>query len=609
MDLAKSGDTGGALKIIEAALPGALDPTPFLALGSLTALRMNAPERAIPFLRDLISLHPTDQASINNLATALVQVGDFDAALQLAEGSPVPTLARIAGYIYQQNGDAKKAATAYRTALDGDPTDLASLNNLGNVLASIDEIDAAIAYFERAITLSPRDLNIYLNLAEVLRYADRPKPRLKVLRDAEKIAPENPRVLIDLGMAYAHNDEIEKSMDVYRRAMALAPEFGEAHIEYGMALEALNRTNELAEFVRQIEFDPSSPEAYFLLAWNAYRQAQFEKAAAFAEKVPETVLPMRRWHLTGRIAERLGNHAEAFANFQSMNDAARAETIKESGASFRERLESQMAQWTTEWASSWHPANAPDDGQRDPIFLVGFPRSGTTLLDTMLMGTDELSVLEERPMLAHLLKSVGGDDLASLDANRIVELREQYFNVCRAEGWVEDKWLLDKHPLNMRNALLINRVFPRAKIILAERHPYDAVLSCFMANFKMNHGMRSFTSLEEAARTYDTVWKAWQKATEIASLDWHAVRYERLVENPRRELTSLVDWLGLDWREEFLDHVGTAQKRGVVRTASYSQIRENLYSRSVDRWRNYEKELAPVIPILSPWVEALDYRY
>jgi hypothetical protein len=225
----------------------------------------------------------------------------------------------------------------------------------------------------------------------------------------------------------------------------------------------------------------------------------------------------------------------------------------------------------------------------------------------MLMGLPELCVLEERPMIAEMLNALGSDDLATLSAERLAMLRAGYFAAAQRHGWQDGRWLVDKHPLNMARAVQIHRVFPNARFILAERHPADVVLSCFMANFQLNHAMRSFTDLGEAAQTYDAVFRAWHRARELFPITSHAVRYERLVDNPRAELQPLTGWLGLDWNDRLLAHEETARTRTRVRTASYAQIGEKLYTRASGRWRRYGDQLAPVLPILAPWIARMGY--
>ncbi len=155
---------------------------------------------------------------------------------------------------------------------------------------------------------------------------------------------------------------------------------------------------------------------------------------------------------------------------------------------------------------------------------------------------------------------------------------------------------------------LIHRLFPKAQIILAERHPFDVVLSCFMANFRLNPAMRSFTSLAEAARTYDSVFTNWGHASAALPIDLHRVRYERLITDAQSELQPLVEWLDLPWNEEFLDNIRIAGRRGRIKTASYSQVGEPLYTRAIGRWEKYHEQLEGITPQLLTWVERMDYR-
>lgn len=607
MNRLRTADNLGALEAAEAGLPSLADKAPMLALASLAALRAGLPDRAIPHLVALLALHPQDRGSRANLANAYLETGRHDEAMALVAGSTDPALARVEGYLHQQHNRPDQAIDAYRRAIAGDPDDLSSWNNLGNVLARTGDHDGAISAFERAITIAPADVPIYLNLAEVLREADRSEARIRALEDAKRLAPADPRVLLELGMAYARVERMDEALACLRQAVAGADGFSEAHIELGLILESLNLVDELSALIDSLDPARTPPEAAFLVAWKAQREGRFDDAAEAAARIPDTIHPMRRFQLVGAIADRRGRYDEAFAAFERMNAAALASASPPPGASYREKVEADVARWTDQWAAGWDQTG-PDDGQRDPVFLVGFPRSGTTLLDTMLMGQPELSVLEERPMLARTTRLCGEQDLPDLAPERIAELRAAYFGFARESGWDERKWLVDKHPLHMARVPTIRRLFPRAKVILAERHPCDVVLSCFMANFQLNQAMRSFTSIEEAALTYDAVFRAWERSTSLFPVDARSVRYERLVEDPRGELAPLVDWLGLDLDDRALDHTATARERGRVRTASYAQIGEQLYTRARGRWRNYEAYLAPVLPILLPWARRMGYE-
>lgn len=608
MTALRAGDFKGALATADEGLAKDTNRAPYLALAGIAALRLGDPPRAVGYLRELHGLNPADEATRSNLARALVDCGEFEEALAVATGGTTTVLARTEAFVRQQMGDLDGAVATYRRVLADDPADVASLNNLGNVLGQLGETDAAIEAFEHAISYAPQEVEIYVNLANVLREADRSGPRLKVMRDAAAIAPDDRAVLTELASAYAHDDQFDESLRLLEEVSERWPDFGSSQLELGRMYESLNRIDDLAALVAKLDAAEAPPEAGLLNAWLAHRQGRFDEAAELAAAIPETIHPMRRFHLIGSIEERRGNSAAAFAAFERMNAETLADAPAAPPESFRAKTDRERAGWSRAWFASWPPDPARSAAVPDPIFLVGFPRSGTTLLDTMLMGIRTLSVLEERPMIANLAHKLRTTDLAALEAADIEELRSEYFEIARGHGWDETRWLVDKQPLNMTRVPLIRRLFPKARFILAERHPYDVVLSCFMANFQLNFAMRSFTSLEEAALTYDAVFSSWETAVDVLGIDYRTVRYERLIVDPAAELRPLVDWLGLEWTDALVDHVPAAQSRGRVRTASYSQIGEPLYTRARYRWRRYASQLAPVIPILKPWAERLGYE-
>lgn len=614
MEQFRAGNMAGVLDAAEAVLRKDSQSVPALALAGLAAMRIQMPERAIPHLRAHVKLAPTDSAARLNLATALVQLEKNEEALTIVAGAKNAPLARLEGFLYQQKSDLVRAGAAYERAIKDDPQDYQSWNNLANVRADSGDVDGAIAAFEQAITFEPETVELYINLAQVLAKADRQAPRLVVMRDAAEKEPGNPAVLTELGLALGANDEMDEAVDTLKAAVDVYANQGDrqlrdAHLELGVVLETLNRIDELEQLVERCNaLGMKEAELAFLKAWLFRRQGDFEAASAFVDQIPDTVSPARTAKLRGDIADRLGNFEEAFAQYGRMNEAVMGESPPlGSAGTYRDRVEKETTFWGAKNLSKLTPASAPDEGI-DPIFLVGFPRSGTTLLDTMLMGNPHLHVMEEKQVLTTTTGKNDPEALAAMGVSEIAEMRDQYFKIARelVPGG-EGKRLVDKHPLLMARIPEIYALFPNAQIILAERHPYDVVLSCFMANFQLNSAMRSFTSLEEAAYTYDAVFKSWEHTTGNLPVAVHSVRYERLVADAAAEMKPLISWLGLEWHDAILDTVETARERGRIRTASYSQVTEPVYTRASGRWERYRNQLQDVIPILAPWAEKMGY--
>ena len=166
---------------------------------------------------------------------------------------------------------------------------------------------------------------------------------------------------------------------------------------------------------------------------------------------------------------------------------------------------------------------------------------------------------------------------------------------------------VDKMPLNLLAMPYAQCLFPDARIVFVQRHPCDVVLSCFMQGFALNDATACFLDLGDAVAAYDAVMRMWLRSRELLPLNIHTLVYERLIAAPEDEMRPLVDFLGLDWEQQLLDHRATAHRRGAIGTPSYDQVVEPLSKAASGRWRRYEKQLEPVLPILLPWAERFGY--
>ena len=212
-------------------------------------------------------------------------------------------------------------------------------------------------------------------------------------------------------------------------------------------------------------------------------------------------------------------------------------------------------------------------------------------------------------MLTAAMTVVGSlSGLAQCSVERLEQARRAYF--AELDRHVPAKFeglVIDKLPLSMLGLPLIYAMFPEARIVFAQRHPCDVILSGFMQAFALNEAMACYLDLDDAARFYDAAMRLFSQSRELLPLQFHTLVYEKLVETPDTALQPLIAFLGLEWRSELLNHQRTAKARGAISTPSYDQVVQPLSKAPSGRWRRYEQQLRPVLPVLLPWAERLGY--
>jgi hypothetical protein len=246
------------------------------------------------------------------------------------------------------------------------------------------------------------------------------------------------------------------------------------------------------------------------------------------------------------------------------------------------------------------------------VFLLGFPRSGTTLLEVVLDGHPQVASLEEHELLTDgvlrfMREPSNLEPLLLADESRLKSSRIAYWDGVRRAGVdVAGKVFVDKHPLHTLKLPLIARLFPRAKILFACRDPRDVVLSCFRRRFSMNAAMYVLLTLQGAAVFYDAVMEFAVRVRPLLGLDWREVRFESLVADFERETRAICEFLNIETVTGMADFAGRVEARERA-TPSTAQLARGLIRPPADTWRHYQEFLQSVLPVLNPWVERLGY--
>lgn len=241
-------------------------------------------------------------------------------------------------------------------------------------------------------------------------------------------------------------------------------------------------------------------------------------------------------------------------------------------------------------------------------FLLGYPRSGTTLVATVLAGVPGTAVLEELPTLraaADFLEPGGLARLLALPPGDVERLRASWWQVARRHGVGEARLVVDMDPFKGLQLPLIGRLFPEAPVVIMRRDPRDVVLSCFRQNFAASPAALEFRTLASTARHYAATMALIAACLPRLANPVLELRYEALVADFDCETRRLCDFLGLPWSPDLRDVAGLARRRDIG-TASAGQLRRGLYDGS-GQWRPFADELVPVLPVLAPWIDALGY--
>jgi tetratricopeptide (TPR) repeat protein len=547
-----------------------------------------------------------------NLAQALVDLGRLAEAEAVcadaaALSDPGDRRARLHAWLLHTLGRPAEAARSYERLVARHPQDAESWNNFGNARRALGDPAGAARALAEAARLRPNDPAIHRNLSSARAEAGDEDGALAAL--AAYRGPPDAGLELERANLLAAQARVGEAERAFRAVLAIDPISSNAWLGLGLLLEHGGRGDEVSGLLAEAEAAGARDNSFDLLrAYALRREGRLEEALAAAVAAPAEVEATRRLQLIGEMNDRLGRADAAWDAFAAMNEAAGDPQARAGAAVYREEVEHLIATVTPAWAAAWSRP-APPPARPAPIFLVGFPRSGTTLLDTMLMGDDRLVVLEERPLWTPVIAAAPDiESLARLSRAEIERLRSLYFGAVDAHAPdAGNRIPVDKMPLNLARLPWLRRLFPDAKIIVSLRHPVDVVLSCLFTNFKLNYAMANFLELGDAARLYDRVMTAWEASRAAFGIDAHALRYEDLIADPEAALRPLFAWLGLDWDPASADHRRAARARGYVASASYAQVTEPIYRRSEGRWTRYRDRLAPVLPLLAPWAERYGY--
>lgn len=514
-------------------------------------------------------------------------------------------------------GEANRLADEVLAVRGRDP---GALYLAGQARLALGRPGEAEAAFKRLDKVRPGEPAVQTQLALCAIQDGQSGRALRLLQAAARRHPDDFNIAYNLAGLLHDEGDLDGAIAAYERALAI--DAGHLFARRGLAFSLSERGEDAraAQIAQGVLHEaPHDPVAVAVLAARALRTGDPQAAKAIIETHfrAEQSDPVNTALVLGRYGEALdalGDPERAFASWQAGNAQMRT--------AFSSRYESSAGPYSFAEARRLRTVFADADKTGPgaelrgpaPIFLVGFQRAGTTLIEQILAAHPAVQTTGEDQSVAPL-REAAGDSEASLaalltaDPARLTGLRRKYWKAARPEGAPgEGRIFIDKLPLNIIWLGVIGRVFPDARIILAVRDPRDVVLSAFQQRFAMTPANFRMLDWTETAQYYDAALGAGMAGLAAnPQLAVHETRYETLVADWESEARRLVEFLGLAWDDGVLNYREQARRRA-IKTPSADQVRRPVYASSAGRWKKYAFAYPPVMASLDPWVKRWGYE-
>lgn len=567
-------------------------------------------DEAVAALRRAVELKADLPDAWRTLADHLTAAGDAEAAdhayaQHIRYSSRDPRLLE-AGAALAENHIAV-AEALLREHLKQYPTDVAAIRMLAEVASRLTRYADAEALLERCLELAPSFLGARHNYAYVLHRQNKLSQALAQLERLLASDPRNPGYRNLQAAVLSRAGEYDRALQIYSEVVKEYPRNAKVWLSYGHALKTSGQQGEcVATYRRAIELAPHLGEAYWSLANLKTFQFTDPDIAAMHEQLRRDDLGAEdRFHFQfalGKACEDAHDYAQSFAHYEQGNKLRRTLINYDADDnSLHVRRSQQLLSKEFFAARAGCGSTAPD-----PIFIVGLPRSGSTLLEQILSSHPLVEGTMELPDIIDIARSLGGrrtrgaaskypEALAELSADELRALGEQYIENTRIQRKSGAPFFIDKMPNNFAHIGLIHLILPRAKIIDARRHPLGCCFSGFKQHFA--RGQHFTYGLDDIGRYYHDYVELMAHFDAVLPGRVHRVIYEGMVDDTEGEVRRLLDYCGLPFDARCLRFY---ENERAVRTASSEQVRRPIYRDGVDHWQNYELWLEPLKRALGP---------
>lgn len=509
-----------------------------------------------------------------------------------------PEALHLAGAAFLQQGALREAVDWIGRALRAAPEMAQAHNNLGAACHRMGKTAEAERSFRRAVELDAGNPDFHKNLGMILQQLGREEEALATTQKALELSPEHPGAHNTLGLIYADRGEPDRAAEHYRRALRAKPDYAEARHNLGWLLEQRGDFDEARRAYRQsLAARPGFYRAWYALSRvdTAARDdpafAQLERLKSARPLAPHAGADL--YFALGKMYEDIGEYTAAFTHFRRGNAYRQLMPGQQFDPAAYDRAVDGLIDGTP--AAVFDGKEAIGDSTERPVFVVGMPRSGTTLLEQVLAAHPRVAGAGESGGIGALsnrcLREAGGATRAI--ENMTPDTARSFANAYRdsvAHYETGAERIVDKMPDNFQALWFIACVFPRATLIHLRRDARDTCLSCYKTHFFRGHPYANdLVTLGRYYRDYARLMEHWHRVLPHAV---HRVRYEDLVTDFEETVAGVLAFAGLAWHDDCL-HFHRNTRR--ISTASSYQVRQPLYTGSVEKWRRYEPHLGPLL--------------
>ena len=534
------------------------------------------------------------------------------------------------GIIYKELGQLDESVNSYEKALKIQPDFVEAYNNLGNTLNELDKFDDSVKAYEEALKIQPDYLEVWNNLGKILNKIGQIDKAVKCYEKAIAINPEYAEAHINLGVTLTELSQLHEAVKCYEKAIAINPDYDEAYLNLGIALEKLGQSEEaLNSYEQALVINPDCADAYNNIGYILRGLGQLDEA--FSSYVHALAIDSEntKFHRNLALMKNYTKGDTQFIQMQSLlsaNNLHQSERVNlcfalakayadlgEKDELFKvlnegNQLRKEELNYSIEKDLNNHSllrkifkSSIKESSYKSltirPIFIVGMPRSGTSLVEQIISSHHKVHGAGELPTLNNLIAPILNSYLSNnhaLSEENFLLIRQQYSYCHLSNLNTTESFVTDKMPANFENIGFILKAFPEAKVVHLKRDAMAICWSIYQRYFPAE-GLGFPYDMEDLGRFYNSYTEMMTFWHELFPNQIYDISYEDLTTNQEEETRKLLEYCELDWDENCLNF---HKNKRAIKTASSLQVRNKMYQGSSEAWKKYADQLKPLINTL-----------